>query len=52
MILSEKDFICCPYRKKTQDNLAKYSVNFEDYQNINIDSKGITEIKRGPAGLT
>ena len=52
MILSEKDFICCPYRKKTQDNSVKYSVNFEDYQNINIDSKGITEIKRGPAGLT
>ena len=20
MIISEKDFICCPYRKKTQDN--------------------------------
>ena len=52
MILSEKDFICCPYRKKTQDNSVKYSVNFKDYQNINIDTKGITEIKRGPAGLT
>jgi hypothetical protein len=52
MIMAEKDFICCPYRKKTQDNSVKYSVNFEDYQNINIDSKGVTEIKRGPAGLT
>jgi len=52
MIISEKDFICCPYRKKTQDNSVKYSVNFEDHQNINIDSKGVCEIKRGPAGLT
>ena len=52
MIIAEKDFICCPYRKKTQDNSVKYSVNFEDYQNINIDDKGICEIKRGPAGLT
>jgi len=52
LIVSEKDFICCPYRKKTQDNSVKYSVNFEDHKNINIDNKGITEIKRGPAGLT
>ena len=52
MIISEKDFICCPYRKKTQDQSIKYSVNFEDHQNINIDNKGVTVIKRGPAGLT
>jgi hypothetical protein len=52
MIISEKDFICCPYRKKTQDQSVKYSVNFSDHQNINIDTKGITEIRRGPAGLT
>ena len=52
MIMAEKDFICCPYRKKTQDNSIKYSVNFKDHKNINIDSKGICEIKRGPAGLT
>ena len=52
MIISEKDFICCPYRKKTQDNSVKYSVNFEDHKNVNIDSKGVCEIKRGPAGLT
>ena len=52
MIISEKDFICCPYRKKTQDNSVKYSVNFEDHKNVNIDNKGVTEIKRGPAGLT
>ena len=52
MLLSETDFICCPYRKKTQDNSVKYSVFFEDFQNININAKGITEIKRGPAGLT
>ena len=50
--IAEKDFICCPYRKKTQDNSVKYSVNFEDHKNINIDNKGVTEIKRGPAGLT
>ena len=52
MLLAEKDFICCPYRKKTQDNSVKYSVQFEDHKNINIDKKGVTEIKRGPAGLT
>ena len=52
MIISEKDFICCPCRKKTQDQSIKYSVNFEDHQNINIDNKGVTVIKRGPAGLT
>ena len=52
MIISEKDFICCPYRKKTQDNSVKYSVNFEDHKNVSIDGKGVTEIKRGPAGLT
>ena len=52
MIISEKDFICCPYRKKTQDQSVKYSVNFEDHQNINIYNKGVTVIKRGPAGLT
>ena len=52
MIIAEKDFICCPYRKKTQDNSVKYSVQFKDYQNINIDNKGLCEIKRGPAGLT
>jgi hypothetical protein len=52
LIIAEKDFICCPYRKKTQDNSVKYSVNFEDHKNINIDNKGVTEIKRGPAGLT
>ena len=51
-IVSEKDFICCPYRKKTQDNSVKYSVQFEDHEKINIDNKGLTEIKRGPAGLT
>ena len=52
MIISEKYFICCPYIKKTQDQSIKYSVNFEDHQNINIDNKGVTVIKRGPAGLT
>ena len=52
MIIAEKDFICCPYRKKTQDNSVKYSVNFDNHEEINIDSKGLCEIKRGPAGLT
>ena len=52
LILADKDFICSPYRKKTQDNSVIYSVNFEDHKNINIDDKGITQIKRGPAGLT
>ncbi len=52
MIVAEKDFICCPYRKKTQDNSIKYSVQFEDYENINIDKRGVAQLKRGPAGLT
>ena len=52
MIIAEKDFICCPYRKKTPDNSVQYSVEFADHKNINIDTKGVTELKRGPAGLT
>jgi hypothetical protein len=52
LILSNENFILCPYRKKTQDNSVKFSVNFEDHNNINIDKRGICEIKRGPAGLT
>ena len=52
MIISEKDFICCPYRKKTQDNSVKFSVNFEKHDEIKIDNQGLCEIKRGPAGLT
>tara|TARA_R100001086_G_scaffold149854_1_gene79632 strand:+ start:4313 stop:5017 length:705 start_codon:yes stop_codon:yes gene_type:complete len=52
MLLAEKDFICCPYRKKTQDNSIKYSVFFDNFQNIKIDEKGITQVRRGPAGLT
>tara|TARA_Y100000114_G_C11661222_1_gene279142 strand:+ start:43 stop:741 length:699 start_codon:yes stop_codon:yes gene_type:complete len=52
MLLSQKDFICVPYRKKTQDNVIKYSVEFEDSQNITIDDKGLVELTKGPAGLT
>ena len=52
MLLSQKDFICVPYRKKTQDNVVKYSVEFEDSQNITIDDKGLVELTKGPAGLT
>ena len=48
------------YGKKTvqetwQQRLKKQITNvdqFKDYQNINIDNKGLCEIKRGPAGLT
>ena len=52
MLLSEKDMICTPYRKKTQDNSLKYSVAFKDPTDIQIDNKGLTEITVGPAGLT
>tara|TARA_R100001509_G_scaffold45259_1_gene24543 strand:+ start:2497 stop:3204 length:708 start_codon:yes stop_codon:yes gene_type:complete len=52
MLLSEKDFICTPYRKKTPDNTVKYSVAFKDPTDIQIDNKGLTEIIAGPAGLT
>tara|TARA_R100001079_G_scaffold49773_1_gene25360 strand:- start:88 stop:786 length:699 start_codon:yes stop_codon:yes gene_type:complete len=52
MIISEKDAICVPYRKKTQDQTLKFSVEFEDSQNITIDKKGLVELTKGPAGLT
>jgi hypothetical protein len=52
MIIAQKDAICVPYRKKTQDNVLKFSVEFNDPTNIQIDDKGIVELKAGPAGLT
>jgi len=52
MIVANKDIICTPYRKKTQDNSVKYSVQFKDPSDIQIDNKGLTEIRVGPAGLT
>ena len=52
MILSEKDAICVPYRKKTQDQVLKFSIEFNDPTNIEVDEKGIVELKAGPAGLT
>ena len=52
MIISQKDAICVPYRKKTQDQILKFSVEFNDPTNIEIDEKGIVELKVGPAGLT
>ena len=52
MILSKKDIICTPYRKKTQDNSIKFSVAFPDSTDIQIDKKGLTELRAGPAGLT
>ena len=52
MILAKKDAICVPYRKKTQDQVLKFSVEFDDPLNIQIDKKGIVELKMGPAGLT
>ena len=52
MIIAQKDAICVPYRKKTQDNVLKFSVEFNDPTNIQIDEKGIVELKAGPAGLT
>ena len=52
MILAKKDAICVPYRKKTQDQVVKFSVEFDDPLNIQIDKKGIVELKMGPAGLT
>ena len=52
MILAEKDMACVPYRKKTHDNTIKFSVAFENFNNISIDKFGMTEIIGGPAGLT
>ena len=52
MILAKKDAICVPYRKKTQDQVLKFSIEFNDPTNIEIDEKGIVELKMGPAGLT
>ena len=52
MIVAQKDAICVPYRKKTQDQSVKFSVEFKDNQDINVDNKGLVELMRGPAGLT
>tara|TARA_R100001530_G_C4300513_1_gene150309 strand:+ start:120 stop:824 length:705 start_codon:yes stop_codon:yes gene_type:complete len=52
MIVAQKDAICVPYRKKTQNQTLKFSVDFKDHQNINIDNKGLVELTKGPAGLT
>ena len=52
MILAQKDAICVPYRKKTQDQTLKFSVEFEDPSDIYIDEKGLVELTKGPAGLT
>ena len=52
MILAKKDAICVPYRKKTQAQVLKFSIEFNDPTNIEVDEKGIVELKMGPAGLT
>ena len=52
MILAKKDAICVPYRKKTQDQVLKFSIEFNDPTNIEVDEKGIVVLKMGPAGLT
>ena len=52
MIIAQKDAICVPYRKKTQDQVLKFSIEFNDPTNIEVDEKGIVELKAGPAGLT
>jgi hypothetical protein len=52
MLLSEKDAICVPYRQKTLDQSLRFSVGFVDNQNIDVDNKGLTELTKGPAGLT
>ena len=38
--------------KKTQDQSVKFSVEFKDHQDINVDNKGLVELVRGPAGMT
>ena len=52
MILAKKDANCVPYRKKTQDHVVKFSVDFSNPLDIQVDEKGIVELKVGPAGLT
>ena len=39
-------------RKKKQDQALKFSIEFNDPTNIEVDEKGIVELKMGPAGLT
>ncbi len=55
MIMANKDIICTPYRKKMPDNSIRFSVQFPvswGSNEISIDKKGLTEITKGPAGLT
>jgi|TARA_E500000081_G_scaffold149839_1_gene177398 hypothetical protein len=52
MLLAQKDMICAPYRKKTQDNEVRFSVAFKDNTDIHVDEKGLVKISKGPAGLT
>ena len=52
MIIAQKDAICVPYRKKTQDNVVKFSVEFDNPLDIKITEKGIVELKVGTAGVT
>ena len=42
----------CLTERKTQDNALRFSVAFEDFNNIDIDKKGLVKLKVGPAGLT
>ena len=42
----------CHTEKKTQDQVLKFSIEFNDPANIEVDEKGIVELKAGPAGLT
>ena len=51
MLVPEKDIICTPYRNKEDPWISRYSVKFEDGNNIKILEWDLVEIEEGPAGL-
>ena len=51
MLVPEKDIICTPYRNKEDPWISRYSVKFEDKNNIKILEWDLVEIEEGPAGL-
>ena len=51
MLVPEKDIVCTPYRNKEDPWHNRYSVKFEDSNNIKVLEWDLVEIEEGPAGL-
>ena len=51
MLVPEKDIICTPYRNKEDPWVDRYSVKFNNNDNIKILEWDLVEIEEGPAGL-